>query len=136
MNFEVCMREGVWGRQHEREIRGYSPGDVLLFHVTGGRGIAAIGMFSGEPFHDARPLWLPDKRGVFPWRIRLVSLGELRNGISTRDILAPLRLGAPRNWFHGFIQQSHELAPGDFEVLWSEVERAVRRERLGVGLAS
>jgi HKD family nuclease len=135
-NFEICMRTGLWGRQREAEIRGYSPGDVFLFHVTGGRGIAAFGMFSGEPFNDPRPLWPSDRRGAFPWRIRFVPLGELRTGVATREVLAPLRSRAPRNWFHGFIQQSHELGLEDFELLRSEVEAAVRRERLGVGLVS
>ena len=135
-NFETCMRARTWGRQQEHEIRGYSPGDVFLFHVTGGRGIVAFGMFSGEPFYDAKPLWPADRRGIFPWRIRFVPLGELRNGISTREVLVPLRPRAPRNWFHGFIQQSHELAPEDFEALRSQLEKAVRVERLGSGLAS
>jgi hypothetical protein len=136
LNFEICMREGLWGRQQEHEIRGYSPGDVFLFHVTGGRGIVAFGMFAGEPFYAPKPLWPPNSRGAFPWRIRIVSLGELRNGVSTRDVLLPLRIGAPRNWFHGFIQQSHELEARDFEALRSEVERTIRRERLGFGQAS
>ena len=96
----------------------------------------AFGMFSGDPFYDRTPLWPPDRRGVFPWRIRLVPLGELRAGIATRDVLAPLRPWAPRNWFHGFIQQSHELAADDFEVLRGQVEKAVRLDRLGFGVAS
>src|SRR6185436_1500247 len=76
-NFATCMRLRVWGRQLEREIRAYSKGDVFFFHVTGGRGVAAFGMFTGEPYHDEAPIWGTDPRGVFPWRIRLEPLGEL-----------------------------------------------------------
>ena len=134
-NYAICMRERIWGRQQEPEVKGYTPGDVFFFHVTGGRGIAAFGIFTGTPFRDHRQLWAPNDRGDFPWRIRLMPLGELRTGLPTREILEPLRVHAPRNWFHGFIQQSHELVRQDFEVLHSEFERALRRERQGYGLA-
>jgi HKD family nuclease len=134
-NYEVCMRERLWGRQHEHEVRGYSPGDILFFHVTGGRGVAAFGIFTGAPFFDPRPLWVASKRGIFPWRIRLMPLGELRTGLPTREALEPLRMGAPRNWFHGFIQQSHELAREDFDAIYGEFERALRAAPSRFGLA-
>jgi HKD family nuclease len=130
-NFATCMRLRVWGRQNEREIRAYAPGDVFFFHVTGGRGIAAFGMFTGEPYQDEKPIWGADPRGAFPWRIRLEPLGELRDGIRTKEVLAPRRKGAPGHWFHGFIQQSHSLEEGDFDALRGAFEGAVRAEKMG-----
>lgn len=134
-NYEICMRRRVWGRQQEHEAKSYSPGDIFFFHVTGGRGIAAVGIFTGAPFYDPHDLWPPDRRGNFPWRIRLLPLGELRTGIPTRQVLEPLRAEAPGNWFQGFIQQSHELTSPDFDALYQAFERAMRIERLGFGAA-
>jgi HKD family nuclease len=130
-NFATCMRLRVWGRQNKREIEAYSRGDVFFFHVTGGRGIAAFGMFTDKPFEDPRPIWGADPRGVFPWRIRLEPLGELRHGVPTKEVLTPLRKGAAAHWFHGFIQQSHALEPGDFSALKQAFEAALRVERIG-----
>jgi hypothetical protein len=127
-SFASCMRHQVWGRQHEREIHMYSPGDVFFMHVTGGRGLAAMGVFAGEPFYDPTPLWGADPRGTFPWRMRFAPLGVLRQGIPTKDTLAPLRKGAPRHWFHGFIQQSHQLTDQDFDHLRRAFEAALLEE--------
>ncbi|MBX3270876.1 MAG: hypothetical protein KF729_11490 [Sandaracinaceae bacterium] len=55
-------------------------------------------------------------------------LGELRVGIPTRATLEPLRPGAPKNWFHGFIQQSHSLEPTDFDTIRAAFEAAVRAD--------
>jgi HKD family nuclease len=125
-NFETCMRYRLWGRQQQSEVTAYSPGDVFLFHVTEGRGVAALAMFTGQPFYDPAPLWPANRRGNFPWRVRFVPLAELRTGISTREILQPLRVAAPKNWFHGFIQQSHTLSEDDFNALMAEVKTRTR----------
>jgi len=58
-------------------------------------------------------------------------LGELRNGIPTKEVLVPLRKGAPAHWFHGFIQTSHALDAGDFQALQKAFEGALRVERMG-----
>jgi HKD family nuclease len=128
-NFAICMRHGTWGHQREHEIRAYGPGDVFLFHVTGGRGIAAMGMFTGVPYHDEAAVWQDMGRGSFPWRMRFVTLGELRTGVPTKATLEPLRPGAPRNWFNGYIQASHSLNVDDFAALRGAFERALREER-------
>lgn len=128
-NFDICMRTGTWGRQHEHEIAAYAPGDVFFFHVTGRGRIAALGMFTGQPYRDDDELWRDMGKGSFPWRIRLVPLGTLLNGIPTRSVLEPLRPGAPARWFNGFIQASHSLEPSDFEALRTAFEQALRLER-------
>jgi hypothetical protein len=129
VNYEVCMRMRVWGRQHEHEAHRYAAGDLCFFHVTGRSEVLAMGMFTGSPYGDEAPLWPRSAAGVFPWRVRFVPLGELqRVGISTRDVLQPLHRGAPRNWFHGFIQQSHELRPEHASALRIAFERALRTQ--------
>ncbi|HEY2993528.1 MAG TPA: phospholipase D-like domain-containing protein [Methylomirabilota bacterium] len=130
-NFEICMRERVWGRQQEAEVQRYAPGDVFFFHVTDVSRILMFGIFTGEPFHDPRPLWPSDSRGRggYPWRIRILPLGILSVGIPTRPILEPLRPGAAPNWFNGFIQQSHTLSEEDFQALRLEFEAALRRQQ-------
>lgn len=130
-NFRICMQRRLWGRQARADVAAYTPGDIFFFHVTGGRGIAAFGMFTGEPFLDHSLLWPGSRGGTFPWRIRFLPLGELRTGVQTREVLAPLRFRPPKHWFNGFIQQSHSLTDEDFQALLSEVERAIRSERLG-----
>jgi hypothetical protein len=130
-NFEICMRERVWGRQQEAEVRRYAPGDVFFFHVTDISRIVMFGMFTGGPFYDPRPLWPADARGRgdYPWRIRLLPLGVLSVGIKTRSILEELRPTAPANWFKGFIQQSHTLSEEDFEALRLHFVAALRRQQ-------
>jgi hypothetical protein len=78
---------------------------------------------------DPRPLWPTSERGMFPWRIRFISLGLLGLGIPTREVLAPLRMAAPARWFHGFIQQSHALSDADVEALREGFEAALRRQQ-------
>jgi len=116
-NYAICMRTRLWGKRHEGEIKAYAPGDLFFFHVGGGRGIAALGMFTGLPFYDASELWPPKRGSTFPWRIRFEVLGELHSGIPTRKVLERLRPGAPSRWFNGWIQSSHSLTGPDFEAL-------------------
>jgi hypothetical protein len=87
-----------------------------------------MGMFTGPSFHDSAEVWKNMGKGSFPWRRKFVVLGELRTGIPTRKVLEPLRVGASKNWFHGFIQSSHSLSPTDFAVLHGAFERALRQE--------
>jgi HKD family nuclease len=128
-NYDVCMKTQTWGRQNESDARAYQPGEVFFFHVTEGRGILAMGMFTGEPYRDDRLLWQAmDGKGHFPWRIRFVPLGELRLGLPTRKLLEPRREGAPKNWFHGFIQASHTLTLDDFSALRAPFEASLRAQ--------
>jgi uncharacterized protein YegL len=124
----LCMRHRIWGRQNEHDIRAYASGDIFLAHVTGGRGIVVMGMFVGDPYYDPTPIWQTGSRGTFPWRIAFVPLGELRQGIPTKEILAPSRSGAPSHWFNGFIQQSHSLTREDFEALSQAFEAALLQD--------
>ncbi|WP_170228797.1 phospholipase D-like domain-containing protein [Polyangium fumosum] len=132
-NFATCMQHGVWGRMREQEIRAYSRGDVFFMHVTGGRGLAAFGMFVEEPYHDDTPLWSSDPRGVFPWRVKIHPFAVLTGGLTTKQVLAPLRAGARPNWFHGFIQQSHTLQDQDFAALKGAFEVAARTQIVAPG---
>jgi HKD family nuclease len=131
-NFALCMRHGTWGHQHEGDIRAYRAGDVFFFHITGGRGVAAMGMFTGLPYYDSGAIWQNMGRGSFPWRMKFVVLGELRTGIDTKAVLLARRPGAPKHWFNGFIQASHSLDGEDFEALRRAFEGALRVER-GLG---
>lgn len=124
-NYAVCMNTRTWGRQHEHEARAYRPGDLLVFHVTDGHGLRALGMFTGEAYYDDRPLWPANRRGGFPWRIRFEILGEVRAGLPTARLLRALRPGAPAHWFNGFVQRSHALERDDFEALRQALELAV-----------
>lgn len=128
-NYQICMNTRTWGREKEHEVRAYHAGDPFVFHVTGGHGLRALGMFTGQPYHDDRPLW-PDARGrVFPWRVRFEILAELRTGLPTAAILKTKRPEAPGHWFNGFVQQSHALEVGDFEIL----RHALEMSAAGVG---
>lgn len=120
-HYDICMKNRVWGRQKESEIRNYAAGDVFCFHVNG-RGIATIEMFTGLPFLDPTPLWPDTNRGIYPWRVRFVPLGEIRGGVPTKAALAHLREGAPSHWFNGFIQKSHSLRREEFEALRRQFE--------------
>ena len=133
VNFEICIRTGIWGRQQEAEVNRYAAGDVFFFHVTDISRVVVFGMFTGSPFRDDSPLWPPTRSGgIFPWRIRFRPLAQLSVGVSTREVLETLRHGAPRNWFHGYIQQSHALAQADFEALRQAFEDALRRQGGGM----
>ena len=127
-NYALCMRHLTWGEQREGDARSYASGDVFVFHVTKGRGIAAMGMFTGAPFFDDAPIWKAMDKGSFPWRVSFVPLGELRTGIPTKEILVARRPDAPKHWFNGFIQASHSLDHGDFEALRAAFESAQRLE--------
>lgn len=127
-NYGICMNARTWGRQQKAEIDDYRRGDLFFFHVSEQSSIRAMGMFVDKPFYDETPLWPAASRGNFPWRIRFVVLGELRVGLRTRDVLAPLRPNAPRGWFSGFAQASHRLKPADFDALLAAFRQAVRMQ--------
>jgi hypothetical protein len=98
--------------------------------VTGWREIAAFGMFVDEPYHDDTPLWTPDRRGNFPWRIKIAPFAVLATRrVDTKKVLTALRPGAPSHWFNGFIQQSHSLEARDFDALRRAFELELRAEQ-------
>jgi hypothetical protein len=126
------MRSGVWARQSEKEICDCTRGELFFFHVTGERGVAAFGMFTGDPYRDEQPVEGTVSDRALPWRIAIEPLGELRHGIDTKAILAPLRQGAKDHWFSGFVRTSHTLDPADFAALQRAFEGALRAERAAV----
>jgi HKD family nuclease len=134
-NYAICMNAGMWGRQRQSEIEAYQRGDLFFFHVSEQSVTKALGMFVDAPFYDETPLWPADARGSFPWRIRFVVLGELRAGLRTRDVLAPLRPSAPRGWFSGFAQASHSLNAADFDALLVGFREALRLQNGLVGVS-
>jgi hypothetical protein len=123
------MKSFSCGRKKESEIQRFDAGDVFFFHLTGGRGVRAMGMFTGPAYFDDADVWKNMDKGAYPWRRRFLLLGELRTEIPTRAILEPLRPGAPKNWFHGFIVASHTLTAEDFEALRGAFEAALREEK-------
>lgn len=127
-NYAICMRHRTWGFQHERQIRECQAGGVFFIHVTKGRGLSALGMFTGAPFYDDSPLWPSDGRGNFPWRIRFVVIGELRQGLPTGDLLRPLRADPKGNWLQGFVVASHTIDQPDYDALARAFRAALREE--------
>ena len=127
--YKVCMRTNTWGRRQERQIRSYSPGDLFLFYVTKGRGVPMIGMFTGPPWFDTKPLW-NDLGGVpeFPWRIRFEVLGKLDSGINLKKVLEPLLVNPKKGWLGGYVAGSHPLPPHEFEALRAAFEVEYRAE--------
>lgn len=130
-NYQISLVNGLWGRQRESEIGNHRRGDVFFIHVSRFSAIMAMGMFVGDPFYDDTPLWTHDPRGNYPWRIRLSFFGRLHTGLPTKQILAPLRAGAPKRWFNGFIQASHTLGEADFDALASAFRSAIRIDTTG-----
>jgi HKD family nuclease len=130
-NYQISLANSLWGRQRESEIHNHRRGDVFFIHVSRFSAIMAMGMFVGDPFYDDTPLWTHDPRGNYPWRIRLSFFGRLHTGIPTKQLLTPLRAGAPKRWFNGFIQASHTLDDADFQALASAFRSAVRVDTTG-----
>lgn len=127
-NYEISVTNGLWGRQHESEIHNYRRGDVFFMHVSRFSAIMAMGMFVDEPFYDDKPLWTHDPRGTYPWRVRLSFFGRLHTGLPTKQLLTPLRRGAPKRWFNGFIQASHRLEDADYQALAAAFRGALRAD--------
>ena len=127
--YKVCVRNGVWGRRKEQQIRSYAPGDLFFFYVTKGRGVPMIGMFTGPPWYDTTPLW-EDHGGTpgFPWRIRFEILGKLDSGIDARRVLEPLRVNPRPGWISGYAAKSRVLPPHEFEALRRAFEDEYRAE--------
>jgi hypothetical protein len=86
-------------------------------------------MFTGEHYRDEEPIEGTEGPRALPWRIAIEPLGELRHGIDTKAVLAPLRPGAKDHWFSGFVRQSHALEMADFAALQQVFEGALRAER-------
>lgn len=129
-NFSVCLATKSFGRRRQAELERYAKGDPFFFHVTGrGRGLRAMGMFVGEAYRDENVIFRAMDGGAQLFRKNFVILGELKKEISTRAVLESLRKGAPKNWFNGFVQDSHRLSMIDFETLQTAFWRVFGKER-------
>lgn len=67
-NFEIGMRNGLWGvpSEHADRLEDVEPGDKVIFY---GRDVGfALCEVRSRPFHDAQRIW-PD--GDYPYRIRI-----------------------------------------------------------------
>jgi hypothetical protein len=67
-NFEIGMREGLWGvpEEYGERIRNVESGDKLIFY---GRDVGfALCEARSRPFHESRRVW-PD--GDYPYRVRV-----------------------------------------------------------------
>jgi hypothetical protein len=67
-NFEIGMREGLWGvpEEYGARLRDVTSGDKLIFY---GRDVGfALCEVRSKPFRDARRVW-PD--GEYPYRVRI-----------------------------------------------------------------
>ena len=132
-NYAVCLATKSFGRRRQAELERYAKGDPFFFHVTGrGRGLRAMGMFVGEAYRDETDIFRAMDGGAQLFRKKFVILGELKKEISTRAILEVLRKGAPKNWFNGFVQDSHRLTMVDFEALRAAFWRAFEKDH-GIG---
>lgn len=128
-NFAVCLATKSFGRRRQAELERYAKGDPFFFHVTGrGRGLRAMGMFVGEAYRDENDIFRAMDGGAQLFRKKFVILGELKKEIGTRGVLESLRKGAPKNWFNGFVQDSHRLSMTDFEALRSAFWRAFAKD--------
>lgn len=129
-NYAVCLATKSFGRRRQAELERYAKGDPFFFHVTGrGRGLRAMGMFVGEAYRDENVIYRAMDGGAQLFRKKFVLFGELRKEIGTRGILEILRKGAPKNWFNGFVQDSHRLTMIDFETLQSSFWRVLAKDR-------
>jgi hypothetical protein len=67
-NFEIGMRNGIWGvpAEHGDRLKGVSSGDKVIFY---GRDVGfALCEVRSEPFYAAERVW-PD--GEYPYRVRI-----------------------------------------------------------------
>jgi hypothetical protein len=67
-NFEIGMREGLWGvpEDYSDRLKNVQPGDKLIFY---GRDVGfALCEVKSKPFHGSERVW-PD--GPYPYRIRV-----------------------------------------------------------------
>lgn len=124
-NFDICVEGGTWGAQSESALKNWKPGDALLFHVTKGGGIRATAITVGDVYRDDAPLWQDMRGKTYPWRLPFHLVARLDVGVPSRQVLEPLRPGAPANWFNGFIQSSHELTDEDAYALLDAFENAL-----------
>ena len=67
--------------------------------------------------------------GAQLFRKKIVIFGELKKEIGTRPILESLRKNPAKNWFNGFVQDSHRLTMPDFEALRGAFWRALDKDR-------
>lgn len=128
-NYAVCVATKSFGRRRQAELERYAKGDPFFFHVTGrGRGLRAMGMFVGEAYRDENMIFRAMDGGAQLFRKKFVILGELKKEVSTRGVLESLRKGAPKNWFNGFVQDSHRLTMVDFDALRSAFWRTFAKD--------
>jgi HKD family nuclease len=128
-NYAVCLATKSFGRRRQAELERYAKGDPFFFHVTGrGRGLRAMGMFVGEAYRDENVIYRAMDGGAQLFRKKFVILGELKKEVSTRSILESLRKGAPKNWFNGFVQDSHRLGMVDFDALRAAFWKAFAKD--------
>ena len=140
-NFAVTKRlkfevQGFSKRQKRKTDR-MSPGDRLLFYVTGWRVFALTATLQSTTFHDTSPLWTSHKtEEIFPHRVsmRLTIMppeDKLLDALEIGPRLEYVRRWPPDRWPLAFEEELHLLPRRDFELIEGEILRLLGKSPEG-----
>ena len=127
LNFEV---QGFSSRQKRKTDR-MSPGDRLLFYVTGWRVFPVAATLQSTTFRDTSPLWTshrPDE--AFPHRVRMRATtippeDKYLDALEIAPRLEYIRRWPPDRWLLAFGEELHLLPRRDFELIEGELSRVL-----------
>jgi predicted RNA-binding protein len=110
-------------KKHLRKAERMSPGDGMVWYVTGEQTFAATATITSPFFEDHKRIWVSDAApDDYPWRVRIKKETVLapERGVKAESLVPKLRFVRkwPRaSWRLAFQGNVHELPAEDFALI-------------------
>jgi predicted RNA-binding protein len=117
-------------KKHLRKAERMSPGDGMVWYVTGEQTFAAIATITSPFFESSKKIWVSDGApDLYPWRVRTKKLRALspERGVKAASLVPKLRFvrkWPKASWHLAFQGNVHELPAEDFALIARAVTAA------------
>lgn len=114
-DWEVCIREGVYGVPSDKKPEKIKEGDYLVFYISGkhaggkGKEFAGIAKIDSDWYKEEKLLWpdeIRERKIKYPWRVKIKVVCEGRVSLSNvedkLEFLKGYRAGKRYNIEHAF----------------------------------
>ena len=117
-------------KKHLRKAERMSPGDGMVWYVTGEQTFAAVATITSPFFESSKKIWVSDGApDIYPWRVRTKKVRALspEGGVKAASLVPKLkfvRKWPKASWHLAFQGNVHELPAEDFALIAHAVAAA------------
>jgi predicted RNA-binding protein len=136
-NFRINVERGfdLIGFKERRRLQAaeMTPGDEIVFYVTGVQAFGGIARVRSEMFEDREPIWPQGRKKhpeAYPWRVEAepVTILEERDFVPAEELATELehvRKWPPEHWHLAFQGQLRTVGDADAALLRERIASAV-----------